>query len=191
MTAATDPALSAATNLNPRELGELAKYGADLRRHCGGYFANLRISELTPDAGGPDRAQPACWGVDPELFFGPADSPLHGRLLPWEQLALAVCAHCPVQSQCLAEALEFPAGEQHGVIGGSTAGQRRVLLASHHRPSRSSITDTAADRQRLVAAAVRLHQAGHGARQIAAQLDVNERRVHRWLTAHRADLGVA
>lgn len=136
---------------------------------------------------GPNTAgQPACWGVDPELFYGPGDSPAGGRVLPWERRALAVCAHCPVTAGCLAAALEFPAEEQHGVIGGTTAGQRRVLLrASHHRPVRSSVTDTRADRQRLVAAAIRLHQVGHGPRHIAKALNLNERRVQRWLTQYR------
>lgn len=136
----------------------------------------------------PDRrAVPACWGADPELFFGPADSRENGPILPWERRALLVCAGCPVRTECLSSALEFPAGEQHGVIGGLTAGQRRVLLrASRGRPSRSSMTDTPRDRRRLVAAAVRLHQAGHGVRSIAARLELGERRVHRWLQRHRA-----
>lgn len=130
---------------------------------------------------------PACWGVDPELFFGPGDSDEGQNILDWEQRALSVCAACPVQAGCLAAALEFPRDEQHGVIGGMTAAQRRVLLrASHQRPVRSSMTDTPRDRQRLVAAAVRLHEAGHRARWIATRLEIDERRVQRWLATHRA-----
>ncbi|MBV9010439.1 MAG: WhiB family transcriptional regulator [Pseudonocardiales bacterium] len=73
------------------------------------------------------RAEPACWAVDPEVFYGPADStddgpPSH----PWERRALAVCARCPVLQICRAAALEFPASEQYGVVGGMTAGQRRA-----------------------------------------------------------------
>jgi hypothetical protein len=134
---------------------------------------------------------PACRGVDPELFFGPADSSAAQALFDWERQALSVCAGCPVQATCLTAALEFPVDEQHGVIGGMTAGHRRVQLrSSRQRPTRSTMTDTADDRQRLVQAAVRLHQAGHGPRWIAARLGVGERRVQRWLAAHRAE-GVA
>jgi hypothetical protein len=134
---------------------------------------------------------PACWGVDPELFFGTADSSAGQALFDWERQALSVCAGCRVQVTCLAAALEFPANEQHGVIGGMAAAQRRALLrASRQRPTRSSVTDIPRDRRRLVQAAVRLFEAGHGPRQIAARLQVGERRVQRWLAAHRAE-GVA
>lgn len=128
---------------------------------------------------------PACWGVDPELFFGPGDSAEDQPVFSWERQALRVCAGCPIQAQCLAEALEFPPDEQHGVIGGMTAAQRRALLrASRQRTARSSMTDTPRDRQRLVAAAVRLHNAGHSPRWIATRLGIGERRVQRWLAAH-------
>jgi Transcription factor WhiB len=131
---------------------------------------------------------PACWGVDPELFFGPADSSAGQALFDWERQALSVCAGCRVQVTCLAAALEFPADEQHGVIGGMAAVQRRALLrASRQRPTRSSVTDTTNNRQRLVQATIRLRKAGHGPREIAARLQVGERR---WLAAHRAE-GVA
>lgn len=138
------------------------------------------------------KVQPACWGVEPDTFFGSADSADGQPLFGWEREALVVCTGCPVQAACLAAALEFLADEQHGVIGGMTAGQRRVLLwATRHRPSRWSVTDTPRDRQRRVQAAVRWHQAGHHARWIADRLDLGERRVQRWLAAHRAGLGVA
>ncbi|MGH4010968.1 MAG: WhiB family transcriptional regulator [Pseudonocardiaceae bacterium] len=72
--------------------------------------------------------QPACWGVDPEMFFGPADGSAGRPLHIWERRALAVCAGCPVAAACLAAALDFPATDQYGVVGGMTAGQRRALL---------------------------------------------------------------
>jgi len=138
---------------------------------------------------GPRRVtdgRPACWGVDPETFYGPADSTENQPVLAWERRALTVCAGCPVQAGCLAAALAFPADEQHGVIGGTTAGQRRALLrVARRRPVRSSVTETVSDRQRLVRAAVRLHHAGYSARWIATRLGVGERRVQRWLAPHR------
>lgn len=131
----------------------------------------------------------ACWGVDPELFFGPADSAEGQPLFSWERQALRVCASCALKAACLAEVLKFPRDEQYGVIGGMTAGQRQVLLrTSRRQPSRSSATDTARDRRWLMQAAVRLHQAGHGPRSIATRLEVGERQVQRWLAAHRTRL---
>ena len=82
----------------------------------------------TPDDLQITWQQPACWEVDPEVFFGPADSSEGGRRYTWERRALAVCGRCPVMAACRATALEFPADEQYGVIGGMTAGQRRAVL---------------------------------------------------------------
>ena len=73
------------------------------------------------------RRRPACWDVEPEVFFGPTDSPPGKPLYTWERRALAVCAGCPVAAACLAEALVHPAAEQHGVVGGMTAGQRQAV----------------------------------------------------------------
>jgi WhiB family redox-sensing transcriptional regulator len=72
--------------------------------------------------------QPTCREMDPEVFFGPADSPGRRPLYAWERRALRVCASCPVVKACLAEALKFPAAEQYGVVGGMTAGQRQAVL---------------------------------------------------------------
>jgi hypothetical protein len=124
---------------------------------------------------------PACSGVDPELFYGPTDSPQGRPPFCWERRALRVCAGCPAVAQCLAQALEFPAEEQHGVIGGTTAGQRKAMLrASGWRPSRGVVAEDPTSR------AVALYETGMGARSIARQLGVGERRVHRWLQRHRA-----
>ncbi|MGH3885664.1 MAG: WhiB family transcriptional regulator [Pseudonocardiaceae bacterium] len=84
--------------------------------------------------------KPACWAVDPEIFFGPADSPAGALVHVWERRALAVCAGCPVVTACLAEALEVPAAEQYGVVGdrgaaaGGTAGIAAEAWASAATP---------------------------------------------------------
>lgn len=158
--------------------------------------------------------EPACWGVAPEVFFGPADSPDDGPVCGWERCALAVCTGCPVAAACLAEALEFPAAEQYGVVGGMTAGQRRaVLRASRRRPTRSSVAGAAALFEQLprhmdglavaqlmagaplvgasrpedlAHAALNLHRAAHQPGWIATRLGVSDRQVYRWLTRHSA-----
>lgn len=92
----------------------------------------ITIDRLAPDLQITGQ-RPACWGVDPEMFYGPADSPAGRPQHVWERRALAVCAGCPVIAACLAEALEFPAADQYGVVGGMTAGQRRALSSTSRR----------------------------------------------------------
>ncbi|MGH3979876.1 MAG: WhiB family transcriptional regulator [Pseudonocardiaceae bacterium] len=148
----------------------------------------------------PRPQHPACWGVDPELFFGPADSPEGEPARDWERRALSVCAGCPVVAACLTEALTFPARDQHGVTGGTTAAQRRALLRAPHRRELPEDVDElvigqlvtggpvvgAPRPEELAHAAVRLHQAGHRPGSIAKRLRVGDRQVHRWLARHRA-----
>jgi len=157
----------------------------------------------------------ACWGVDPELFFGPSDSPEDGPTAAWERAALAVCGRCPLVEVCREAALEFGASEQYGVVGGMTAGQRRQVLRSTRRqPTRSYLAGmagpvvrsglprgvdevavaglvagdrpTTANRDEVAHAAVELARGGHGPRAIAGRLGVHERQVQRWLERHRA-----
>jgi Transcription factor WhiB len=77
----------------------------------------------------------ACNDGDPEVFFGPIDSPVNGKLHAWEAKALAICARCLIQMRCLAEALRYPVSEQHGVVGGMTASQRRALMLAGRQKS--------------------------------------------------------
>ncbi|MGH3939735.1 MAG: WhiB family transcriptional regulator [Pseudonocardiaceae bacterium] len=157
----------------------------------------------------------ACWGVDPEVFFGPCDSPEGGPTAAWELKALAVCGDCPLVGACLKSALEFRASEQHGVVGGMTAGQRRqVLRLTRQQPTRSYLAGMAgpvmrrglprevdemavaglmagdrpcaARRAEVAHAAIELHRGGHGPTSIAGRLGVSERQVRRWLERHRA-----
>jgi WhiB family transcriptional regulator, redox-sensing transcriptional regulator len=64
----------------------------------------------------------ACQFVDPDLFFPvSAAHPARAQLAA----AKAVCARCPVQSECLGYALA--AGQVHGIWGGLTEEERRLL----------------------------------------------------------------
>lgn len=61
-------------------------------------------------------------GVDPEIFFPVSEA---GPALNQVAEAKAICARCPVTSECLAWALR--AGEPVGVWGGTTPEERRYL----------------------------------------------------------------
>lgn len=68
--------------------------------------------------------------IDVNLFFPAVDGINYQRPTRCEQRALAVCAECPLarRAACLEGALEYPADEQYGVVGGATASQRQAIL---------------------------------------------------------------
>jgi WhiB family transcriptional regulator, redox-sensing transcriptional regulator len=64
----------------------------------------------------------ACQSADPDLFFpASATNPARAQLAA----AKAVCARCPVQVECLRYAMA--AGHIHGIWGGMTEEERRLL----------------------------------------------------------------
>ncbi|MFJ2476067.1 WhiB family transcriptional regulator [Streptomyces sp. NPDC087659] len=63
------------------------------------------------------RELAACGGQEPDGLFAEADE---------QKRAKAICAKCPVQTECLAEALDT--GVRFGVWGGMTERERRALL---------------------------------------------------------------
>lgn len=75
------------------------------------------------------RHRAACRDEDPELFFPIGES---GPALRQAGAALAVCARCPVRSECLTDAIEK--GDLYGVRGGLT---ERELRAEHRRWKRA------------------------------------------------------
>ncbi len=117
------------------------------------------------------RAQAACRGVDPELFFPePSEEPLVKAQVA---AAKAVCRPCPVRERCLADALErLP----HGIAGGLTEQERRRLhtaqgMGTGRRP------------RWLV-----LVEAGCTHREVARECGVSVRTVARWASRRRAEL---
>lgn len=72
------------------------------------------------------RELASCRGVDPELFYPVGDV--------WEgegnerraEQALAVCAVCPVQTECLSDAVER--GDMFAVLGGTLPEERGDLV---------------------------------------------------------------
>ncbi len=84
------------------------------------------------------RAAAACQSCDPDLFFpvsvaGPAASQA--------ATAKAVCARCPVRSQCLDFALS--SRQSYGIWGGLTELERLQLLADGLWPSAHQLRLTA------------------------------------------------
>lgn len=62
--------------------------------------------------------QAACRGANTHLFFP------HGHA---NARALDYCAHCPVIADCLEEALLLPVEDDHGIRGGATTAERRLI----------------------------------------------------------------
>jgi WhiB family redox-sensing transcriptional regulator len=73
------------------------------------------------------RHRSACLDENPDLFFPIGQA---GPALAQVEVAKQVCRGCEVREPCLAWALE--AGLDHGVLGGLTDAERRIL-----RPARS------------------------------------------------------
>ena len=67
----------------------------------------------------------ACRGVDPETFFSP-DAERGPRRRARESAAKALCAVCPVITECLDHALTVR--EPYGVWGGLNINERDSLL---------------------------------------------------------------
>jgi WhiB family redox-sensing transcriptional regulator len=67
----------------------------------------------------------ACVGANADLFFPP-----RGTTAPIKE-AKAICADCPVRHDCLEWAIDHH--EVHGVWGGTSAKERRVMRASPSR----------------------------------------------------------
>jgi WhiB family redox-sensing transcriptional regulator len=86
------------------------------------------------------RAQAACRGEDPELFF-PIGST--GPVLAQITQAKQVCARCPVREACLDFALDT--GQAYGIWGGLTEDERRSL---RRRRQRAAARRSAADQPR-------------------------------------------
>ncbi|WP_285774588.1 WhiB family transcriptional regulator [Microtetraspora sp. NBRC 13810] len=63
----------------------------------------------------------ACRDLDPEIFFPIGAAPAVSQL----RQARRICGACSVRGQCLRYALET--GQQAGIWGGATEGERRAM----------------------------------------------------------------
>lgn len=72
-----------------------------------------------------------CRGEQDTLFFGPNRFEPKRERRAREQAAKAICAGCPVVSECRDHALRH--GEMYGVWGGLGEGDRRLLIERSER----------------------------------------------------------
>ncbi len=80
--------------------------------------AGCVAAEVWPEGGSEAWVgRAACRGVDPDRLF------VRGAA---QRAATAICRHCPVQRECLADALDHRV--EFGVWGGLTERERRALL---------------------------------------------------------------
>jgi hypothetical protein len=132
------------------------------------------------------RHRAACRNLDPEIFFPVAE--VGPALARQEARALAVCARCPVRAECLAYALK---AIPYGIAGGMTEGQRRALRtpavpappgdpAPRRRPDPSPLAGRSHRGERVRAQGIALLLGGSTPREVAAELEVNERTAERW-----------
>lgn len=90
----------------------------------------------------------ACRGVDPETFFSP-DAERGPRRAAREASAKALCAVCPVITECLRHAIAVK--EPYGVWGGLNATEREALqvrlldLSQRLTPNRGRGTHSSRD----------------------------------------------
>jgi len=75
----------------------------------------------------------ACMGEDPELFFPEGNT---SAALRQTEEAKAVCRRCEVAAACLKWAIE--SGQEYGVWGGMSDGERRALKSRSARVRRAS-----------------------------------------------------
>ena len=130
------------------------------------------------------RSEAACRGMDGEIFFPAAvGGPTYEAQVA---VAKAVCAGCPVRSECLEEALvRIP----EGVAGGLTPEERRGLRSGVAHQS-TVVVETGlrpgARRGEREAAGRVLLTASRSIREVAYRCGVGERTVARWAARARA-----
>lgn len=139
------------------------------------------------------RKRALCRCEDPELFFPVGSGPV---ALAQTERAKAVCARCPVVSECLEFALRWL---PEGVAGGLASEERSVLrtasrVAVAGGRSRGWVVaslmsgDLVQDAScvEVARAAVELYLAGRRPSRISVLLQVNDRQIYRWLERNRS-----
>lgn len=125
--------------------------------------------------------------LQPWLFFAGDDSETNEPPRLWEWRAMEVCWSCPREAHCLGEALQWPAGEQHGVVGGvRAAGRRHAIDTGQWTPSQPPQSTPSTDDRtaRLLADGVAIPGATAADRRAASLLLHHQRWPTEWI-AHQ------
>jgi WhiB family transcriptional regulator, redox-sensing transcriptional regulator len=77
------------------------------------------------------RTKAACASVAPDLFFPAGET---GDALEQAEAAKAICAGCPVRSECLEFAIATR--QQYGIWGGTTEVERRSIRRRRQEAAR-------------------------------------------------------
>jgi hypothetical protein len=116
------------------------------------------------------RSLGACRGADPAIFFPErGDSTIEAK---------QVCAGCPVRGECLDFALDL--NEKFGIWGGKSERERRRMRAPRRRGGSPPWSE---ERRRQVQT---MHAQGAAVTDIARQLGVSARTVHRYVNPEEA-----
>ena len=75
------------------------------------------------------QVRAACRGPQSVAFFPPSHFERKSEKLKREEQAKAICATCAVREPCLSYALRIR--EPHGIWGGLSEAERRVLVVQH------------------------------------------------------------
>jgi WhiB family transcriptional regulator, redox-sensing transcriptional regulator len=95
--------------------------GSALTTLSGSAATKPRVSEA------PWQQQAACRGPHASVFFPPSHFERKDEKDQREIDAKGICASCVVRTDCLSYAIDIR--EPHGIWGGLTEGERRMLLA--------------------------------------------------------------
>jgi hypothetical protein len=77
-----------------------------------------------------------CTQHDPEMWF-----PVSAVMTPETERAISLCHLCPIQQECLQDALTRL--DFYGILGGTTAAERRDMLRSTNA-NRPNLADSVA-----------------------------------------------
>ena len=148
--------------------------------------AATRATRREPVAGhvraGDFRHRAACRSVDPEVFFPTAVA--GPEFEAQVSVAKAVCAGCPVRSECLTWAL---AALPDGIAGGMTEHERRReqgrRRGERRRARRAPKRPVGGTRAEIATAGQAAIEAGLSVREVAGEFLVSPRTAGRWARA--------
>lgn len=95
-----------------------------------------RIAEIVQAREQPWRQRAACRGMGTGIFYPPdsrSGRPVKDAPTPLAE-ARSICERCPVQAECVADALAFEGDRRFGCWGGTSPNQRREMRRQNPPP---------------------------------------------------------